>query len=381
LFVHPVSTGVRIAGAVHTAGNDCQQAAISYYAGYGLRLHLLKFIQDYPIKILNVPVNRFFRGYYEKCSLKHTFTISIILFKVLKTCARLSAIAYYLLLPLIYALSLLPFRVLYLLSDGVYVLLYYVLGYRKKVVLRNLRNSFPGKDEAEINRICKNFYHYLCDLFLETFKTLTISKTAMVKHCRFTPATLALFRQMNEEKKSVVLVMGHKGNWEWAGNTFSILCPQQLYVIYHPLANKYFNGLMYRMRTRFGTRLIAMQDTFRDMVQNRNEVNATAFIADQAPQPKTAQWLNFLHQDTPVFKGTEKIAQKLNYPVIYVTVQREKRGYYTVSAALLTATPATEKDGEITAAHTRKLEEDIVAQPATWLWSHKRWKHARPAAI
>ncbi|WP_142685837.1 lysophospholipid acyltransferase family protein [Chitinophaga polysaccharea] len=326
-------------------------------------------------------MRRFFHGCYEKCSLSHTFTFSIILFGVSKTYAILSAIAYYLLLPLIYALSLLPFRVLYLVSDAVYLLLYYVMGYRKKVVLRNLRNSFPEKSDAEIRRICKDFYHYLCDLFLETFKTLTISKTAMVRHCSFTPATVELFNRLEAEKKSVVLVMGHKGNWEWAGNTFSILCRQQLYVIYHPLANKHFNGLMYRMRTRFGTKLIAMQDTFRDMVQNRGEVNATAFIADQAPQPKTAQWLSFLHQDTPVFKGTEKIAQKMNYPVVYVTVQREKRGYYTVSAELLTASPAEEKDGAITAAHTRKLEEDIVAQPATWLWSHKRWKHKRTAAI
>ncbi|TWF33645.1 KDO2-lipid IV(A) lauroyltransferase [Chitinophaga polysaccharea] len=340
---------------------------------------MLKFNKHAWIKILNEWRNRFFHGYYEKCALNHIFTFSVILFEVLKIYTILSAIAYYLLLPLIYALSLLPFRVLYLVADTVYVLLYYVLGYRKKVVLANLRNSFPEKSEKEIHRICKDFYHYLCDLFLETFKTLTISKTAMVKHCSFTPATVDLFKRLAAEKKSVVLVMGHKGNWEWAGNTFSIMCPQQLYVIYHPLANKHFNGLMYSMRTRFGTKLIAMQDTFRDMVQNRHEVNATAFIADQSPQPKTAQWLTFLHQDTPVFKGTEKIAQKMNYPVVYVTVIREKRGYYTVSAQILTATPADEKEGAITIAHTRKLEEDIVAQPSTWLWSHKRWKHKRAA--
>ncbi|RAJ82248.1 KDO2-lipid IV(A) lauroyltransferase [Chitinophaga dinghuensis] len=290
-------------------------------------------------------------------------------------------IVYYLLLPLIYALSLLPFPVLYLLSDGVYALLYYGIGYRRKVVMQNLRNSFPDKSEAELKRICKDFYHYLCDLFLETFKTLTISKAAMLKHCSFTPETVALFDQLAAEKKSVILVMGHKGNWEWAGNTFSILCKQQLYVIYHPLANKHFNGLMYKMRTRFGTKLIAMQDTFRAIVQNRAEINATAFIADQAPQPDTAHWLRFMHQDTPVFKGTEKIAQKMNYPVVYVTVQRTKRGYYTVSAEILTTTPSDEKDGNITVAHTRKLEEDIVSQPATWLWSHKRWKHKRPANV
>lgn len=289
----------------------------------------------------------------------------------------MTLILYYLVLPVIYLISLLPFRVLYLLSDGVYVLLYHVIGYRKKVVLDNLRNSFPEKSEQEILQICREFYHYFCDLFLETFKTLTISKEKMLQHCSFHPDTIALFEKMAAEKKSVILVMGHKGNWEWAGNTFSIVCPQQLYVIYHPLANKHFNGLMYKMRTRFGTKLIAMQDTFRDMVSNRKEINATAFIADQAPNPKSAQWLTFMHQDTPVFTGTERIAQKMNYPVVYVSVVRVKRGYYTVYAEILIGEPALTTNGEITISHTRKLEKDINAQPATWLWTHRRWKHKR----
>lgn len=286
-------------------------------------------------------------------------------------------IAYYLCLPVIYLISVLPFPVLYLLSDCVYFLLYHVIGYRKKIVFQNLRNAFPEKSEQEILQIRKAFYSYFCDLFLETFKTLTISKDAMVKHCNFTPATVALFKQLEAEGKSVVLVMGHKGNWEWAGNTFSILCPQQLYVIYHPLRNKYFDGLMYKMRTRFGTKLIAMQDTFRDMVKNRAEVNATAFIADQSPRPDNAQWLTFLNQDTAVFTGTERIAKKMNYQVVYVSVQKVKRGYYTVEANILIENPASAKDGEITSVHTAKLEQDIISQPATWLWSHRRWKHKR----
>lgn len=276
---------------------------------------------------------------------------------------------------------MLPFRLLYLLSDTVYVLLYYVISYRKKVVMNNLRASFPEKSEKELKRICKDFYHHLCDMFLETFKTLTISKTAMVKHCSFTPATIELFNKLEAEKQSVVLVMGHKGNWEWAGNTFSILCKQQLYVIYHPLANKQFNNLMYKMRTRFGTKLIAMQDTFREMVKNRHEVNATAFIADQSPQPSNAHWVSFLNQDTPVFKGTEKIAQKMDAPVVYVSVVKVKRGYYSVEATLLIEKPSAETEGAITVAHTRKLEVDIIEQPATWLWSHKRWKHKRTQTV
>ena len=218
----------------------------------------------------------------------------------------------------------------------------------------------------------------MCDLFLETFKTLTISKQAMLKHCSFTPETEVLFAKMAAEHKSVILVMGHMGNWEWGGNTFSLQCQHRLYVIYHPIGNKYFDGLMYRMRTRFGTKLIAMKNTFREMLSNREGLNATAFIADQTPQPNNAHWTTFLNQDTPVFKGTEVIAKKLNIPVLYANINRIRRGYYKIHAEILVENPAVTKDNEITELHTKRLEKDIIAQPETWLWSHRRWKHKRP---
>lgn len=288
-------------------------------------------------------------------------------------------LSYYIALPFIYLLSILPFRALYLLSDGFYLLLYHVIGYRKKVVFANLRNSFPGKTDAEIVVIQKSFYRYFCDLFLETFKTLTISPASMLKHCSMDPAAEALFNGFAAENKSVVIVMGHKGNWEWAGNTFSLRCKHQLYVIYHPLGNEHFNRLIIKMRTRFGTKLIAMKDTFREMVQNRGHLSATAFIADQTPAPDRAYWMNFLNQDTPVFPGTEKIAQKMNYPIVYVSVKKIKRGYYTLSADILKMPPynATQ-EGEITEVHTKRLEADIIENPETWLWTHRRWKHKRP---
>jgi Kdo2-lipid IVA lauroyltransferase/acyltransferase len=289
----------------------------------------------------------------------------------------LSAIIYYLSLPFIYLVSILPFPLLYLLSDGFYGLLYYVIGYRKKVVFANLKNSFPEKTTAELTALQKKFYRYFCDLFLETFKTLTISKKKMLQHCSLDPAADALFKRLAQENKSVIVVMGHKGNWEWAGNTFSLCCKHQLYVIYHPLENKYFNQLICGMRQRFGTKLITMKDTYRDMVKNRNELNATAFIADQSPNPSNAHWMNFLHQDTAVFMGTEKIAQKIKYPIVFVSVKRLTRGYYTLLAELLQAPPYVGGEGDITEMHTRKLEADIIVQPETWLWVHKRWKHKR----
>lgn len=289
----------------------------------------------------------------------------------------MSAIIYYLTLPFIYLLSVLPFRLLYIISDGLYLLLYYVVGYRKAVVHDNLTNSFPKKTPAEIIVLEKKFFRYFCDLLLETFKTLSISPRKMLEHCSLHPDAAKLFDELAAENKSLIIVMGHNGNWEWAGNTFSLCCKHQLYVIYHPLTNKYFNGLICRMRERFGTRLIPMKETFREIVKNRNQLTATAFIADQSPNPNNAHWMNFLQQDTAVFMGTERIAQKINYPIVFVSVKRLTRGYYTLMAELLQSPPYTDIEGSITAMHTKKLEADILAQPETWLWAHKRWKHKR----
>ncbi|MFO0322680.1 MAG: lysophospholipid acyltransferase family protein [Bacteroidota bacterium] len=286
-------------------------------------------------------------------------------------------VIFYCTLPLLYFISILPFPLFYGLSDGVCFLLYNVFGYRKKVVFENLRKSFPNKTLQELKQLEKKFYHYLCDLFLETLKTLTISKKEAIRRCKFSEGTIQLLNDLSEKKQSCIIVMGHYGNWEWAGNSFSLQCKQQLYVIYHPLTSKPFNKLMYGMRTRFGTKLYAMKDTMREMIKNRHELNATAFIADQTPSPEGAYWTKFLNQDTPVFWGTEKIAQKLNYPVVFVTINRIKRGFYEVNSELLVSESKNTKEGEISELHTRKLEKDILKQPEIWLWSHRRWKHKK----
>ena len=290
----------------------------------------------------------------------------------------MQAVGFYLALPFLYLISILPPWLLYGFSDVVGFLVYDVAGYRKGVVTGNLQRSFPEKSEAERKLIMRRFYHYLCDLFLETFKTLTMSRDFALKHCSFDDEALKLFNHYFESKKSVIIVMGHFGNWEWAGNTFSLQCRQQLYVIYHPLANPHYNRLIINMRMRFGTKLIAMKDTFRTMAMQRKEITSTAFIADQTPSPERAYWTTFLHQDTPVFLGTEAIARKLNYPVVFASVKRMKRGYYKIFAETLFETPSLTADGQISEAHTRKLELEIQKQPEIWLWSHRRWKHKRP---
>lgn len=289
----------------------------------------------------------------------------------------MAAVGYYIALPFLYLVSILPFPLLYLLSDFFYFIIYTVAGYRKGIVLTNLRNSFPDKTEAEITQLSKDYYHYLCDITLETFKTLTISKEKMLKHCEFDESALNIFKNLSDQNKSAILTMGHLGNWEWAGNSFSLLCPQQLFVIYHPLTNKYFDGLIYRMRTRFGTGLIPMNSVFKDMLRNRSKTTVTAFISDQTPSPENAHWMTFLNQETPVFKGTEVIAKKLDYPVVYATIKRTGRGYYKVFAEVLVEHPKETKEDYITELHTRRLEQDIINWPEIWIWSHRRWKHKR----
>ena len=292
----------------------------------------------------------------------------------------MQALAYYISLPFIYLFSVLPFGVLYLFSDLIYFVLYKCFGYRKAVVLQNLRNSFPQKTDKEIAEIADAFYHNLCDFMVETFKILTISKAGIMKRCRMTPECAAVFEKFAKENRSVIMVMGHLGNWEWAGHPFSLQCKQRLDVLYHPLSNKYFNGLMFRMRSRFGTRMMPMRTAYKEMLAHRNELTATVFISDQTALPETAYWTMFLNQDTPIFKGTEVIAKKMNLPVVYCSIKKVKRGYYEMYAEVLVENPSSTADGEISELHTRRLEKDIIATPASWLWSHRRWKYKRPVS-
>jgi KDO2-lipid IV(A) lauroyltransferase len=252
---------------------------------------------------------------------------------------------------------------------------YFVIGYRKDVVYTNLRNSFPEKTDAEIDTIAKKFYRYFCDLMLETVKTLSISKKTARN--RLAVTNLHIFEKYFAQKQSILIVMGHWGNWELAGARFAAEPVHQLFVIYHPLANKHFNKLLYHMRTRLGNKLYAMRETSRGMIANKDKITATAFIADQTPSPLNCHWTTFLNQDTPVFKGTGKFSKKFNYPIVYVGIKRTQRGYYEIIAEDLVPEPSKLEETEILELFTKRLEQDIIQMPETWLWTHRRWKHKR----
>jgi KDO2-lipid IV(A) lauroyltransferase len=289
----------------------------------------------------------------------------------------MQAIFFYLTYPFVFILASFPFWLLYRVSD----LLYHILtfsGYRSEVVLTNLRNSFPDKSDAQIVMLKNSYYRYLCDLFLETLKTLRMTEREARERCAFqNPEWLD---QLYKEGKSFIIVMGHYGNWEWAGPGFTLNTNFQLVVIYRPLSNKYFERMLSGMRTKFGTRIAKETDTLREMVANRKKITATALIADQTASPLNAYWTTFLNQDTPVYVGPEKLAKKFNYPVVYMNVKRLKRGYYEVIPELLFAHPQETADNEILEGFMNRLESEIKIDPSIWLWSHKRWKHKRISA-
>ncbi|HET7002370.1 MAG TPA: lysophospholipid acyltransferase family protein [Puia sp.] len=281
-------------------------------------------------------------------------------------------------LPLLYFISLLPFPLLYLLSDFLFVFIFYIWRYRKKIVYDNLRNSFPDASDAEIKALRWFYYRYLSDLFLETIKMLTISSREMIRRCDLDGQSRKLLDQLYEEGESAILTLGHKGNWEWAGLSFSLLCKQSFYIVYHPLSNSVLDKVMLQMRSRFGARLTTMNNAFKTLKQAGEEPVISAFVADQSPPPATALWTEFLHRETPFFRGPEKISSKLGQNVVYLSINRIRRGYYIMHVDKLVDSREEYVPGRVTEKYVDALEKDILSNPATWLWSHRRWKHKKP---
>lgn len=242
----------------------------------------------------------------------------------------------------------------------------------------NLANSFPEKSRKDLKKIEFRFYRYFTDMIFETLKLFTMSPDQKLARCKMDTETQVLFEDLYARCKSAILVMGHYGNWEYCPSGLPLQTDFQTYVIYHPLSNPYFDKLMSRMRTRTSCKLYTMTGTLKGMLSNYTELNMTAFLSDQSPDPKGAYWTQFLNQDTAVFNGTEKIAQKLKMAVIYGSMERVRRGKYVYHTKLICEDASKTPPGEITESHLRMLENDIRKAPEYWLWTHRRWKHQRP---
>lgn len=286
---------------------------------------------------------------------------------------------YYILLGVWCLFSLLPLRIHYIISDFLFWLLYKVIGYRRRVVWKNLSASFPEKSEAELKEIERGFYHFLCDYFVETVKMMTISKKEIKKRMVF-KGTEDL-DEVIESGQSIALYLGHYCNWEWVTSMPLWVTPKvQCGQIYHPLENKYFDKLLLRSRQRLGALCISMQDTLREVVRYKREGQPImiGYISDQAPNwVNIHHWVDFLNQDTPVFTGTERIVKKMNHAVFYVDMRRIKRGYYEAEFKLMTRAPKELEDFKLTDMYFDMLEKSIRRAPEFWLWSHNRWKRTR----
>jgi len=288
-----------------------------------------------------------------------------------------------LVIPLLYFFSILPFWILYSLSTFFYFIVYYLIGYRKKVVRQNLQNSFPEKSVAEQIKIEKEFYKHFCDVIFETLKLLTISKTEFKKRVVMDENAIKTYQSYFDKNQTIVGIMGHGGNWEWAAIAHQVYFTRMITGVYHPLSNKNFDLFMLNLRSRFGGDIVSMKNLFKRLIYlKQNNISTTiGLIADQTPPPESAYWTTFLNQDTPIFNGSEKIARKFNYPVIFMSVKKVKRGYYQLGTTVITNEPNSLLEGEISELHAKQLEKDIQNQPAYWLWSHRRWKHKKPINI
>ena len=269
-------------------------------------------------------------------------------------------------------LSYLPLNVLYILSDGLFIVLFHITKYRRAVVAENLKNAFPEKDIRERNQITIQYYRYLCDLIIESVKMISISKAEAMERFKF--VNPELLQEYFDQNKSILAAAGHYGNWEMASNV-GLTTDKKTLVVYKPLTNQIFERFLKKVRSRFNAKMIPMKTSFREILSHRKEPTISILISDQTPVRSDAHcFTTFLNQPTAVFLGIEKLAKSYNYPVVFCDVKVVKRGHYTCEFVPLIEEPKLTAEHEITQAHVKYLEKMIQKEPQYWIWSHKRWK-------
>jgi KDO2-lipid IV(A) lauroyltransferase len=271
-------------------------------------------------------------------------------------------------------LSRFPLRVLYRFSDLLFFLAFYLVRYRKTLVLRNLQRAFPDKTKKEIKAICKEFYRNLCDYAVETLRLLSISREELMQRVTFTnPGVLIDHLQKNQ---SVLVLASHTFNWEWLLVASSAVLPAQLDFVYQAQRSRLANRFSLQGRCRFGAYAIERFQVGRENLQRRNMTRILAIVADQYPgldrDKKTV--VPFLHQETAFFKAPEILANATLFPVYYAGIRKLKRGHYQVHFEFLGNPPFEEKDNVLIARYAASIERLIRERPAEWLWSHNRWK-------
>lgn len=263
-------------------------------------------------------------------------------------------------------------RILYIFSDAMFIVVYYLTGYRKKVVSDNLKNAFPDKAIAERVQIEKQFFRNMIDSFVETLKLLSASPKFLQRRVT---ANWEILEPFQQNKRSCQLHLGHTFNWEWGHHVLQMNTGFQVLVVYGPLTNKAFERLLLKIRTKFGTAFIPASDMKASISKYSNTQYLLGLVADQSPgKPAQSYWLNFLNQPTGFISGPEKAARNLNLPVLFAAIHKTRRGYYHAELSVATWHPDQLNEGELTSKYVQFLETAIHKQPENWLWSHRRWK-------
>jgi KDO2-lipid IV(A) lauroyltransferase len=268
-----------------------------------------------------------------------------------------------------------PFWMMYMLSDVLYIIVYRILGYRKEVVTKNLKIAFPEKSDAERKKIMDQFYRNFLDMSLESIKGFTIGEEELISRYTFAKSEYASF--LKTDKQSVIAVAGHYTNWEWG---VKITPPQvgakKVVGIYKPIKNKAIEELTNSYRRLFGMNLVPTTETRLAFDEYVPKNGLFMMVADQSPtNVEKSYWTMFFNRPTMTLHGPEYYARKYKLPIVFLDIQRVKRGYYTVTPSLLVKDVSQFEDGVPTQMYMTKLEEIIKAKPEDWLWTHKRWKH------
>lgn len=277
--------------------------------------------------------------------------------------------------PIILFVSILPFRFLYILSDFLFLMIYYVIGYRKKVVRYNLELALPHLSFKERKIIEKKSYQHLCDMFLETVKTMSITQKQIDK--RFVFKNIEVYHELEKKGKSIALMCAHYASYEWVVSLNKQISFKG-YAIYKKINNKYFDKLIRDIRSKFEAYLIHNRESIAIIESNsiKKELCLYGFASDQSPQVKPlTYWSKFLNIEVPIHTGAEFLAKKYDMNMIFLRVEKVKRGYYEAYFEVLSEDVQSIPDYEITESFMRKVEQQIYAAPEFYMWTHKRFKH------
>jgi Kdo2-lipid IVA lauroyltransferase/acyltransferase len=274
-------------------------------------------------------------------------------------------------------LSQLPFSVLYLFSDFLFVMSYYVVGYRTKIVRKNLLNSFPQKTDKELKQIEKQFYKDLCDYGVETLKLLTISKEELMK--RMVYKNPEIIQPFADRCESIILLTSHQFNWEWLLVSGCVYLPFHVDFIYQKQRSELFDSFSLMGRTRFGAHPVERNQVAREAIKRKNILRGVAIMADQFPGHENDKkyWTTFLHQETAFFLGLSQLAHITQYPAVFFGVKKIKRGHYEAEGTVVSFPPYEKDSQQIVEDYVKATEKIIHQYPSGWLWSHNRWKRKK----